>query len=62
MLRVVDGRGFVEIDEHEIGIVADFDAALADNVPNAGRRVAHPARDLLDRAAAAIHFVEKQGE
>ena len=51
-----------EIDEHEVGVVADGDAALADDVPHAGRGVAHPVDDLLQRAAAAVHFVEHQGE
>ena len=51
-----------EIDEHEVGVVADGDAAFADDVPHAGRGVAHPVDDLLERAAAAVDFVEHQGE
>ena len=49
-----------QIDQHQVGVVADCDAALADDVPHAGRRVAHPVHDLLQRAAAAMHFVEHQ--
>src|SRR5262245_60186951 len=60
LLGVVDGRGLVEIDEDEIGVVADGNAALVDDVPDAGGGVAHPVDDLLDRAAAAVDFVQHQ--
>ena len=60
LLFVADSCRALEIDQHQVGVVADVDAALADDVPHAGRGVAHPVDDLLQRAAAAVDFVEHQ--
>src|SRR5438445_668599 len=48
LFGILNGSGLVEIDEDEVGVVADFDAAFADDIPDAGRSIAHPTNDLLD--------------
>jgi len=57
---IADVVGALQIDKDEVGVVAHGDAALADDVPHAGRRVAHPVDHLFQRAAPTVDFVEHQ--
>src|SRR5262249_23677890 len=59
---IADFVGAVEVDQHEIGIVTDSDAALAVEIPDTGGSVAHPMDDLLECTAAAVDFIEHQRE
>ena len=54
--------GSFEIDEHEIGIVTDFDSPLTDDVPDAGRGIAHPMDNLLQRTSPPMDLVEHQSQ
>ena len=60
LLVIANCVATMEVDQYEIGVIALFDAALVDDVPDAGRGVAHPLDDLLQAATAAVDFVEHQ--
>ena len=52
----------LQINQHEVGIVAFDELALAFDVLDAGWSSTHPLHDLLQCAAARVDGIKHQGE
>src|SRR5436190_1768332 len=57
LIRFTYSGCLIQINEHEVRIIANFDPPFADEIPHPRWRVAHPADDLLDAAAPTVNFV-----
>ncbi len=49
-----------QIDQHQVRIVSNLDAALSNDVPHARRRIAHPVNHLFQRAATVAYLIQHQ--
>ena len=52
----------IHVYQHQIGIVAAFNATFTNQVPDASGSVAHPMYDLFNRAAAFVDLIQHQGQ
>ena len=62
LVLVPDNRLFVEIDQHQVGVVSTDNTPLVHQIPHASGCVAHPVDHLLQRAMPQMNLVEHQGQ
>ena len=54
--------GFLEIDQYQVGVIPNGDSPFANEIPDSGGGVAHPMRDLLQRAMSLVCLVQYEGQ
>lgn len=62
LLFIADFLCAIEVDKHQVSIIANRNPSFTDDIPNAGRGVAHPMDNLFQRTAALVDLVEHQRE